>query len=54
MKTLRFVFFAVLAALGSSCGSVPGLTSLLDDGKADLIPLPAALHSRFFPIQPIR
>ena len=42
MKTLRFVFLAVLAALGSNCGSIPGLTSLLDDGKADLIPIPAA------------
>ena len=42
MKTLRLVFLAVLAALGSSCGSIPGLPSLLDDGKADLIPLPAA------------
>ena len=42
MKTLRLVFLAALATLGSSCSSVPGLTSLLDDGKPDLIPLPAA------------
>jgi hypothetical protein len=42
MTTLRLVFLAVLTALGSNCGSIPGLPNLLDNGKADLIPLPAA------------
>ena len=42
MKTSRLVLLAALAALGTHCGSVPGLPTLLSGGQADLIPLPAA------------
>jgi len=43
MRTVHFVFLAALAALATAhCQSVPGLTTLIQGGKPDLIPLPAA------------